>query len=136
MVVAMPSRPEPAIRRQLVLMALVALVLAGAVVGGWFNRNFLYPDPATWQQGRLISAAYDPPVDKVGLYMGYFYLCVALGNLFGGLLSGTAYEHFGKRGTNRPDLLFVLIAGLSVGTALVLWLYDRWLRSHPVAPRP
>lgn len=75
------------------------------------------------------------PPDKVGLYMGYFYLCVALGNLFGGLLSGTAYEHFGKRGTNRPDLLFVLIAGLSVGTALVLWLYDRWLRSHPVAPR-
>ncbi len=50
-------------------MALVALVLAGAVVGGWFNRNFLYPDPATWQKGRLISAAYDPPVDKVGLYM-------------------------------------------------------------------
>jgi POT family proton-dependent oligopeptide transporter len=24
------------------------------------------------------------PPDKVGLYMGYFYLCVALGNLFGG----------------------------------------------------
>lgn len=71
------------------------------------------------------------PPDKVGLYMGYFYLCVALGNLFGGLLSGSAYQHFGKRGTNRPDLLFLLFAGLSVASALVLWLYDRWLRRHP-----
>jgi len=70
------------------------------------------------------------PPDKVGLYMGYFYLCIALGNLFGGLLSGTAYEHLGKRGANRPDLLFVLIAVLAVGSALALWLYDRWLRAQ------
>lgn len=70
------------------------------------------------------------PPDKVGLYMGYFYLCVALGNLFGGLLSGAAYQHFGKRGVDRPDLLFALIASLAVGTALLLWLYDRYLRSQ------
>ena len=43
------------------------------------------------------------PPDKVGLYMGYFYLCVALGNLFGGLLSGTAYQYLGPRGLDRPD---------------------------------
>ena len=73
------------------------------------------------------------PPDKVGLYMGYFYLCVALGNLFGGLLSGTAYQYLGPRGLDRPDLLFVLIATLAVGTALLLWLYDRWLRSAPIA---
>lgn len=70
------------------------------------------------------------PPEKVGLYMGYFYLSIALGNLFGGLLSGTAYEALGKRGANRPDLLFVLIAALSVTTALLLWLYDRWLRKQ------
>jgi POT family proton-dependent oligopeptide transporter len=73
------------------------------------------------------------PPDKVGLYMGYFYLCVALGNLFGGLLSGTAYQYLGPRGLDRPDLLFVLIAALAVGTALLLWLYDRWLRSAPIS---
>jgi len=28
------------------------------------------------------------PPDKVGMYMGYFFWCVALGNLFGGLPSG------------------------------------------------
>ena len=62
--------------------------------------------------------------------MGYFYLCVALGNLFGGLLSGAAYQHFGKQGSDRPDLLFALIAGLAVGSALLLWLYDRYLRKQ------
>lgn len=70
------------------------------------------------------------PPGKVGLYMGYFYLCVALGNLFGGLLSGAAYQHFGKQGSDRPDLLFALIAGLAVGSALLLWLYDRYLRKQ------
>lgn len=70
------------------------------------------------------------PPDKVGLYMGYFYLCVALGNLFGGLLSGAVYQHFGKRGTDQPHHLFVVIAALSVLTATLLWLYDRYLRTQ------
>jgi len=38
------------------------------------------------------------PPEKVGMYMGYFYWCVALGHLFGGLLSGMAYQHFGPKG--------------------------------------
>jgi POT family proton-dependent oligopeptide transporter len=63
--------------------------------------------------------------------MGYFYLCVALGNLFGGLLSGVAYQALGKRGIDRPDLLWLLFCGLSAVTALLLWLYDRWVRRNP-----
>lgn len=42
------------------------------------------------------------PPEKVGMYMGYFYWCVALGNLFGGLLSGLAYQHYGPHGINQP----------------------------------
>lgn len=71
------------------------------------------------------------PPDKVGMYMGYFYLCVALGNLFGGLLSGVAYQTLGKQGLDRPDLLWLLVAGLSGMSAVFLGLYDRWLRQHP-----
>lgn len=69
------------------------------------------------------------PPDKVGMYMGYFYLCVALGNLFGGLLSGVAYQNLGKKGMDRPDLLWLLITGLCAVSALLLWLYDRWVRA-------
>lgn len=70
------------------------------------------------------------PPDKVGMYMGYFYLCVALGNLFGGLLSGVAYQGLGKKGMDRPDLLWLLITGLCAGSGVLLWLYDRWMRGR------
>ncbi|MFO0575390.1 MAG: MFS transporter [Polyangia bacterium] len=70
------------------------------------------------------------PPDKVGTYMGYFYLCVALGNLFGGLLSGVAYQGLGKKGLDRPDLLWILFAVLCAFSAFLLWLYDRWLRRN------
>ena len=67
------------------------------------------------------------PPDKVGMYMGYFYWCIALGNLFGGLLSGLAYQHFGPVGTNRPDQMWILFAALAGVTAVSLVFYNRWL---------
>jgi len=66
------------------------------------------------------------PPDKVGMYMGYFYWCVALGNLFGGLLSGVAYQHFGPRGIDNPDAMWVLFAGLAATTAVGLIFYNRF----------
>ena len=49
------------------------------------------------------------PPEKVGMYMGYFYWCVALGNLFGGLLSGVSYQYFGPKGINKPDYMWVFL---------------------------
>jgi dipeptide/tripeptide permease len=65
------------------------------------------------------------PPDKVGMYMGYFYWCVALGNLFGGLLSGVAYQYFGPKGVDRPDLMWILFAALAATTAIALVVYNR-----------
>ena len=65
------------------------------------------------------------PPDKVGMYMGYFYWCVALGNLFGGLLSGVAYQHFGPKGIDNPDLMWVLFAVLAASTAVALVVYNK-----------
>jgi MFS family permease len=68
------------------------------------------------------------------MYMGYFYWCVALGNLFGGLLSGVAYQHFGPHGVDRPDLMWILFAVLAAFTAVTLVIYNRWvLRPVPRA---
>jgi MFS family permease len=66
------------------------------------------------------------------MYMGYFYWCVALGNLFGGLLSGVAYEHFGPRGANNPDLMWVLFAVLALGSAVALAIYNAWVKRNPI----
>ena len=38
---------------------------------------------------------------------------VALGNLFGGLLSGVMYQYFGPRGIDRPDIMWVSFALLA-----------------------
>jgi dipeptide/tripeptide permease len=65
------------------------------------------------------------PPDKVGMYMGYFYWCVALGNLFGGLLSGVTYQHFGPSGVDRPDTMWIIFAALAATTAISLIVYNR-----------
>jgi len=64
------------------------------------------------------------PPDKVAMYMGYFYWCVALGNLFGGILSGQLYAAF-ARDMQRPDLMWMIFAALALITALAIYLYDR-----------
>jgi dipeptide/tripeptide permease len=67
------------------------------------------------------------PTNKVGMYMGYFYWCVALGNLFGGLLSGLAYQHYGPKGINQPGEMWMLFAALAATTAVSLVVYNRWM---------
>jgi dipeptide/tripeptide permease len=71
------------------------------------------------------------PPDKVGMYMGYFYWCVALGNLFGGLLSGVSYQYFGPHGIDRPDAMWVLFAVLAATTAVGLVLFNRFTEPSP-----
>lgn len=71
------------------------------------------------------------PPDKVGMYMGYFFWCVALGNLFGGLLSGVLYGHYGPTGVNDPNTMFYIIAAILLFSAFALWVYDRWLIKNP-----
>jgi MFS family permease len=66
------------------------------------------------------------PPDKVAMYMGYFYWCVALGNLFGGILSGQFYALFAIE-MNRPDLMWLTFALIALGTAMLVWLYDKFV---------
>ena len=64
------------------------------------------------------------PPNKVALYMGYFYWCVALGNLFGGILSGQLYAAF-ARDMQRPDIMWLIFALLALVSALLIFGYDR-----------
>lgn len=64
------------------------------------------------------------PPDKVGLYMGYYMWCTALGNLFGGILSGRLYGWL-ARDLGRPDVMWVVFAGLSIFCAFLLFIYHR-----------
>ncbi|RME36779.1 MAG: MFS transporter, partial [Planctomycetota bacterium] len=65
------------------------------------------------------------PQDKKALYMGYYFVAVALGNLFAGILSGELYGYF-ARDRQRPDVMWLVFGAIMLGTAVVFLLYDRF----------
>ena len=74
------------------------------------------------------------PPEKVGMYMGYFYWCVALGNLFGGLLSGALYQHYGpvdRGGVDNTNVMWIIFAALAMVSVVLLYLYDKWVQTSP-----
>jgi POT family proton-dependent oligopeptide transporter len=117
-----------------VTIASFLIYLAGA--SGWivvsailvFSVGEMMASPRSKEYAGRIA-----PPEKVGMYMGYFYWCVALGNLFGGLLSGFSYQHFGPHGVNRPDVMWIIFAALAGTTAVSLVLYNRWMTVRDAA---
>lgn len=93
------------------------VVLAGVIV---FSFGEMMASPKSKEYTGRIA-----PPDKVAMYMGYFYWCIALGNLFGGILSGQLYAKFGLKGLQRPDIMWAIFAGLALFSALVVYFYDR-----------
>jgi POT family proton-dependent oligopeptide transporter len=64
------------------------------------------------------------PQQKVAMYMGFYFWTIALGNIFGGRLSGELYGSL-ARDAGRPDLMWMIFGGLALVTALLLVLYDK-----------
>jgi dipeptide/tripeptide permease len=67
------------------------------------------------------------PKSKTAMYMGYYFVSMALGNLFAGLLSGWAYTAIAKE-MNRPVWMWYLFALIGITTAFALLVFDRWLK--------
>jgi len=65
------------------------------------------------------------PADKKALYMGYYFVAMALGYIFGGVLSGELYGAL-ARDMQRPDLMWLAFGGLMLLTAGFFLLYDRF----------
>jgi POT family proton-dependent oligopeptide transporter len=70
------------------------------------------------------------PKDKVALYMGYYFVAVALGNLFGNVLGGIVYGKL-ARDLGRPDLMWLVFGGMAFVTAIALALYNRYAVPKP-----
>jgi len=98
--------------------ALFGFVLAGIVI---FAIGEMMASPTSQEfVGRIA------PRDKVALYMGYYFVAMALGNLFGGILSGP-FQAFLARDLQRPDLMWLSFGGLMVATAFIFVLYNRFV---------
>jgi len=72
------------------------------------------------------------PEDKKALYMGYYFVAIALGNLFGGILSGQLYGKL-ARDLQRPDLMWMCFGAIMLATALAFILYNRYVLPREAA---
>ncbi|WDD97311.1 MFS transporter [Thalassomonas actiniarum] len=66
------------------------------------------------------------PKDKAAMFMGYYFVSMALGNLFAGLLSGWLYQQVAVEMAN-PILMWFIFACLGLLTCFALYLFNREL---------
>lgn len=70
------------------------------------------------------------PKSQSALYMGYYFVSMALGFLFAGLISGWAYGELAKS-MNRPELMWALFAIVGVVTSIgLIWFNRRYVQSN------
>ncbi|MBC8205416.1 MFS transporter [bacterium] len=109
-----------------IIIASIGLGAAAYLHSGWpvviaiviFAFGEMMASPKSQEYIGLIA-----PSDKKALYMGYYFWAVALGNLFGGILSGQGYGKL-ARDMGRPDLMWLMFAAIGIFTAVILVLYN------------
>ncbi len=126
-------KPFTTIISGVLITVLSFLVYLGGASGWWivtavlvFSVGEMLASPKSKEYAGRIA-----PPEKVGMYMGYFYWCVALGNIFGGLLSGVSYQYFGPKGIDKPAMMWLLFAALALISAVLLWVYNGWIKRRP-----
>lgn len=67
------------------------------------------------------------PPGQQGTYMGFAFLPIGIGSLIGGWFGGLLIHHFGEV-LHRPQLIWWSVTGVGVATALLLLIYDKYLR--------
>jgi MFS family permease len=64
------------------------------------------------------------PAGQQGTYMGFAFLPIGIGSLFGGWFGGKVMHHFGEL-QNHPERGWYAITAVGVLTTVLLWIYDR-----------
>lgn len=73
------------------------------------------------------------PPGQQGTYMGFAFVPIGIGSLAGGWIAGWAMHHFGEV-KHHPEQVWWFFAGLGTFCALLLWIYDRYVRSSGPVP--
>lgn len=66
------------------------------------------------------------PSGQQGTYMGFAFLPLGIGSLIGGKFGGFLIHHYGEV-KQQPGMMWWVITGVGVLTAILLWIYDRLL---------
>jgi dipeptide/tripeptide permease len=66
------------------------------------------------------------PPGQQGVFMGFAFLPIAIGSATAGIIGGRLVAYFGAEGRN-PQHMWWVVAVIGFVTALLLWLYDKFL---------
>ncbi len=72
------------------------------------------------------------PAGQQGTYLGFAFLPIGMGSIFGGAFGGGLIHHFGEI-QHQPEKVWWVLTGVGVLTALLLWIYDRTLTPKAAA---
>jgi proton-dependent oligopeptide transporter, POT family len=72
------------------------------------------------------------PQSQQGTYLGFAFLPIGIGSIFGGPIGGRLMHHYGEV-THQPTHIWWVVTGIGLLTALLLWIYDRAVRPSPTA---
>ncbi len=75
------------------------------------------------------------PSGQQGTYMGFAFMPIGIGSLIGGWFGGTLIHHFGE-GAHNPQGIWWSVIGVGVGTAALLWVYDKTIRTTGETSQP
>jgi POT family proton-dependent oligopeptide transporter len=67
------------------------------------------------------------PAEQQGTYMGFAFLPIGIGSLIGGWFGGRLIHHYGEV-MHQPARMWWVVTGVGLATAVVLWIYDRYVR--------
>ena len=73
------------------------------------------------------------PAGQQGTYMGFAFLPIGIGSLIGGWFGGTIVHRFGEV-AHRPALIWWSVTAVGLGTAGLLWVYDKVVGKRSTAP--
>jgi hypothetical protein len=92
------------------------------VAGGIFTFSFgeMMASPTSQEYVGRIA-----PAEKKALYMGYYFVAIALGNLFAGILKGEMMSKLAYE-MNRPDLMWAGYGAIMLATAIIFMLYNKF----------
>jgi proton-dependent oligopeptide transporter, POT family len=71
------------------------------------------------------------PPGQQGTYMGFAFLPLGIGSLIGGWFGGKLMHLFGEV-QHEPQRIWWAVTGVGVGTAVLLWIYDKTVRKDVV----
>jgi dipeptide/tripeptide permease len=66
------------------------------------------------------------PEGQQGTYMGFAFLPLGTGSLIGGAFGGFLIHYYGEV-KHQPAMMWWIISGVGVLTAILLWMYDRFV---------